>query len=129
MWQRTESLVAFGDESNFPCCIRILDEIDVNSRLTIRTTFTSEVWKVKQYPHAGRVVLASAKRLRSKLNHAVEATYVKLAASKTALGLHSVLFFQTSFKLTIETYLKISTGVSPSRLGCGCNFLLFVKNF
>jgi len=27
--------------------------------------------------------------LRSKLNHAVEATDVKLAASKTALGLHS----------------------------------------
>jgi hypothetical protein len=47
-----------------------------------------EVLKLKQNLDAGRVVLASAKRLRSKLNHAVEATDVKLAASKTALGLH-----------------------------------------
>jgi hypothetical protein len=42
---------------------------------------------------AGRVNLASAKRLRSKLNHAIEATDAKLAASKTALGLHSVFIF------------------------------------
>jgi hypothetical protein len=42
---------------------------------------------------AGRVVLSSARRLRSKLNHAVEATDVKLAASKTALGLQYILTF------------------------------------
>jgi hypothetical protein len=42
---------------------------------------------------AGRVVLASARRLRSKLNHAAEANDVKPAASKTALGLHSIFSF------------------------------------
>jgi hypothetical protein len=52
---------------------------------------------------AGRVVLVSAKRLRSKLNHAVEAINVKLAASKPALGLHSVLLSQTDLQLTTET--------------------------
>jgi hypothetical protein len=43
--------------------------------------------------------LAWAKRLRSKLNHAVEATDVKLAASKTALGLHSAFTFPDHFEI------------------------------
>jgi len=47
--------------------------------------------------------------LRSKLNHAVEATDVKLAASKTALGLHSVFSFLEIFRTTTETCKNIFT--------------------
>jgi hypothetical protein len=41
--------------------------------------------------------------LRSKLNRADQATDAKLAASKTALGLHFILIFQRIFLLTTGT--------------------------
>jgi hypothetical protein len=67
--------------------------------------------------------------LRSKLNHAVEATDVKLAVSKTALGLYSVFTFPDRVPTDNRNLLKISTSVRASRLGCNCLFPKNVKNF
>jgi hypothetical protein len=57
------------------------------------TTLSWRIFEAKAEFKCRPSFLASAKRLRSKLNHAVEATDVKLAASKTALGLHSLFTF------------------------------------
>jgi hypothetical protein len=46
---------------------------------------------------AGRVVLASARTMKSKLNHAVEATNVKLPASKTAPSLNQSIISPAKF--------------------------------
>jgi hypothetical protein len=73
--------------------------------------------------------LASAKRLRFKLNHAVEATDVKLAASKTALRLHFGFSFLEIFQTTVETCKKISTGVLKVISTAIEYYFVFVKNF
>jgi hypothetical protein len=73
--------------------------------------------------------LASAKRLRSKLNRAVEAPDVKLAASKTALGLHPFSSFLEIVQTTIETCKKISTGVLKAIQTAIEHYFVFVKNF
>jgi hypothetical protein len=82
------------------------------------TTLSCGNFGFEENSDAGRVVLASAKRLRTKLNHAVEATDVKLAASKTALGLHCFSSLLEIVQTTIETCKKDIHRSFESHLDC-----------
>jgi hypothetical protein len=70
--------------------------VTANNFVNKKTTFSCEELSLKQNFKCRPSCFGVGELLRPKLNRAGKATDVKLAASKTALGLHSVSNFPNS---------------------------------